>query len=286
MSRLSTRRFCFVRQVTDLKEIQGLALKLLSQVDNFCKENQIAYYLAYGTLLGAVRHQGFIPWDDDIDIWMRRDDFKRLVSIFPEWGKAHGLFINVAQTVHKNYNRAHAQICLSNTTLIANDRRNAFKEGYFIDVFPLDGTPNNSVLRWIRLTHLQILKNIATLAAYRSDIKDNATTKTRLITVIASIFKNIDTQTIMLKYEEVASKSNCSSSEYLQILTPAGRKGRNTLIRRKFFDSVRQMPFENITASVPMGYDQILRQIYGDYMKLPPIDARKPHHDFTLFIED
>ena len=275
-----------MRQVTDLKEIQSLALKLLMQVDEFCKEFQINYFLAYGTLIGAVRHKGFIPWDDDIDIWMKREDYKRMIDIFPKWGKERGLFINAAQTVQKKYNRAHAQICLDNTKLIAHDRRNDYEEGYFLDIFPLDGTPNNAVLRWIRLTHLQILKNIATLAAYNCDTKINSMFKTRLIAIIARLFKNVDTQKVMLNYEAVASQTNCSTSEYLQILTPGGRRGRNALLRREYFDSVKKMSFETITASVPAGYDQILRVIYGDYMKLPPIDARKPHHDFTLFIKE
>lgn len=274
-----------MRQVTELREIQSLALELLSLIDAFCKEQDIDYYLGYGTLIGTIRHHGFIPWDDDIDIWMKREAYQRFVSTFPGWGENHGVYLNVAQTVPKKYNRPHAQVCLSKTTLIPNDRRNDFKEGYFIDIFPLDGTPNNPLLRWFRLSHLQLLKNIATLAAYGGDMK-NTSLKTRLISAVASIVKTVDTQQTMLKYEKVACKSKCFDSEYLQVLMPAGRKGRNTLIKREYFDSTVQMPFETITASVPSGYDQILRGIYGDYMQLPPIEKRKPHHDFKLFIEE
>ena len=274
-----------MRQVTDLKEIQSLALKLLIQLDTFCKEYQIEYYVAYGTLLGTIRHKGFIPWDDDIDIWMKREDFKKLTNVFPEWGKKHNLFLNVAQTVPK-YNRVHAQICLGNTKLIPNDRRNDFREGYFLDIFPLDGTPNNFVFRWLKLTYLQILKNMATLSAYGRDMKSDSTMKDKIIRLLAHLIKGIDIQKLMLKYEEVASQHSCSSSEYLQILTPGGRKGRNALIKREFFDSVRQMPFETIIVSVPADYNKILREIYGDYMKFPPVEARSPHHDFKLFIED
>ena len=274
-----------MHQVTELKEIQSLALELLYLVDKFCKEQGIDYYLAYGTLIGTVRHHGFIPWDDDIDIWIKREEYRRFIDSVPKWGEDHGVYLNSAQTVPRKYNRAPAQVCLAKTTLIANDRCNEFKEGYFIDIFPLDGTPNNPLHRWLRLTHLQLLKNIATLAAYRGNVK-NPSLKARLIAVVASVVKKIDTQKTMLEYEKVASKSKCDDSEYVQVLTPAGRKGRNALIKSDNFDSTIQMSFETITASVPSGYDKILRNIYGDYMQLPPVEARKPHHYFKLYIED
>ena len=274
-----------VRQVTDLKEIQGLALNLLIQLDKFCKEFHIEYYLAYGTLLGAVRHQGFIPWDDDIDIWMKREDYRILIKEFPEWGKTHNLYLNVAQTIPKKYNRIYAQVCLGNTKLIANDRRNDFEEGYFLDIFPIDGTPNNSFYRWFRLTYLQILKNIATLSAYGKNRKNASSLEATIIKIMVNLIKIFDIQKLMLRYEKVASQSSCSSSGYLQVIR-AGRKGRNDLLKKELFDTVVQVPFESIIANVPSEFDKILRHFYGDYMSLPPVEERKPHHDYILFIED
>ena len=83
-----------MRQVTDLKEIQYLALEIFKAVKVFCEEKDITYYLAYGTLLGAIRHKGFIPWDDDIDLWMKREDFNRFCKEFPVWGNKNGLYVN------------------------------------------------------------------------------------------------------------------------------------------------------------------------------------------------
>lgn len=137
-------------------------------------------------------------------------------------GKKHNLFLNVAQTVPK-YNRVHAQICLGNTKLIPNDRRNDFREGYFLDIFPIDGTPNNFVFRWLRLTYLQILKNMATLSAYGRDMKSDSTMKDKIIRLLAQLIKGVDIQKLMLKYEEIASQSSCFSSEYLQVIR-AGKK--------------------------------------------------------------
>lgn len=274
-----------MRQVTDLKEIQSLALKILIQVDEFCKDHEIDYFLAYGTLLGAVRHKGFIPWDDDIDIWMKRDNFNRLVTEFPEWGKKHGLYINAAETVDK-YNRVHAQICMENSNLIPNDRHNPFREGYFIDIFPLDGTPNNSINRWVRLKRLQFLKNIATLSAYGADQKENASKTEKGIGKVAKLFRNIDTRKLMLKYGRIAEKSNCDSSEFLQLLPNGRKRGGVYLLPSESFKSVVPIQFETITSMAPSGYDAILKSMYGNYMEFPPGDARKPHHDFKLYIDE
>ena len=267
-----------MRQVTDLKEMQSLALIILEGINEFCNAREITYYLAYGTLLGAIRHKGFIPWDDDIDLWMKREDFNLFCEEFPKWGASHGLYVNSIKTVN-NYNRVQAKVCLSNTTLKENDRENPFEEGYFIDLFPLDGTPNNSVRRKWHLTKLQFLKNIVTLSAYNRNA-------TGVIAAVARLFRNIDTCRVLDAYEQIASKYSCTNSEYLKVMAPGKKKGKDILIRSNNFSSSMLIPFENITACAPSGYDNILRQIYDNYMQLPPEEARKPHHDFTLFIDD
>lgn len=267
-----------MRQVTELKEIQALALEILKPVQSFCTEEKIPYFLAYGTLLGAIRHKGFIPWDDDIDLWMKRDDFNRFCTKFPEWGEKHSLYVNSVRTTEK-YNRVHAQVCLQNTRLVANDRNNPFREGYFIDIFPLDGTPNNKLLRWLHMTRLQTLKNVVTLAAYDSK-KDNITAQ------IAKLFRNVDTVSVLNRYERIAEEYSCKKSKYLQMMAPGKKRGRNILISAEYFTDVKEVIFGDTTALAPVGYDAALHGIYGDYMMLPPEEARKPHHDFTLWVEE
>ena len=83
-----------MRPITELQEIKDIVLSIMTAVHNYCEENKITYYLAYGTLLGAVRHNGFIPWDDDIDIWMPRPDYERFLREFPAYGKTHNLFLS------------------------------------------------------------------------------------------------------------------------------------------------------------------------------------------------
>lgn len=267
-----------MRQVTELKEIQGLALEILKPISKYCQEKQIAYYLGYGTLLGAIRHNGFIPWDDDIDLWMKRADFNRFCTEFSDWGKKYGLYINSVKTTEK-YNRVHAQVCLRNTKLKANDRVNSFEEGYFVDIFPLDGTPNNAFSRWLHMTRLQMLKNMVTLSAYNAENKSAKA-------FVAKMFRNVDTVGVLRRYEKIAEKYDCEKSKYLQMMAPGRRHGRNILVDAAYFMSTEQIPFEDVNVPAPAGYDDILRGIYGDYMQLPPEEYRKPHHDFVLWKED
>lgn len=267
-----------MRQVTELKEMQSLALTILKGINEFCSEYKISYYLAYGTLLGAIRHKGFIPWDDDIDLWMKRDEFNILCENFQAWGLSHGLYINSIKTV-QNYNRVHAKICLKNTQLKENERVNQYEEGYFVDVFPLDGTPNSKAGRLLHLKKLQLLKNIVTLSAYNKGNKS-------AIAQVAKLFRNIDSQSVLSKYEKLAEKCPCDGSYYLKVISPGSKRGRDILIDAIHFEGSTMIPFEDTIAMVPSGYDSILRDIYGDYMQLPPEEARKPHHDFTLYINE
>lgn len=82
-----------MRAITDLDELKAIELDIMKKVHEFCEEKKIWYVLTYGTLIGAIRHNGFIPWDDDIDIFVMRDGFERIEKEFPEWGKDHGLFL-------------------------------------------------------------------------------------------------------------------------------------------------------------------------------------------------
>lgn len=273
-----------MRQVTDLKEIQKLALNIFAKFDAFCREYDIEYYMAYGTLIGTVRHHGFIPWDDDIDVWVKRNDYDKVVEFFPEWGKEHGLYLNSATTT-ENYNRIFAKVCMENTNLETLDRHNNFKEGYFIDIFVLDGSPNNSFLRWLRVTHLQLLRNVVTLSAYGADQMPNASLKAKIYGKIAVLFRGIDQNKWTRKFEQVAAKSSCDTSDYLQVAI-RNSKGRALLMPSKWFSESIKMKYEDMEASVPVGYDDVLKLIFGDYMQLPPEEQRKPGHAAKIYIDD
>ena len=273
-----------MKQVTDIKTIQKLALKIFVLFDEFCKEYNIEYFMAYGTLIGTIRHKGFIPWDDDIDVWVKREDYKKIVRLFPKWGESRGLYLNSSSTT-QNYNRIFAKVCMEHTDVKTLDRYNNFKEGYFIDIFVLEGSPNNSIKRFIRVTHLQVLRNIITLSAYGADKLPNPSTKVKIYSFIARFFRYIDQNKVVKRFEYIASKSMCAKSKYL-LIPIRNSKGRALEMPSKWFSSSVKKQYEGMSVSVPVGYDKVLRSIFGDYMKFPPIEQRKPGHSAKFFIDE
>lgn len=139
---LAEEIICDYLVTSKIKEVWQLELDMLEEVDRICQKYEIEYFLQGGTLLGAVRHKGYIPWDDDIDIVMRRNDYNKFLEIAQkELGDKY--FLQYYKTERK-YNRGHAQIRNPNTTaIIKGDEFNNFNKGIFIDIFPLDNIPND-----------------------------------------------------------------------------------------------------------------------------------------------
>ena len=272
-----------MRIVTELHEMQELAIEIFTSFKSFCEQKDLKYYLACGTLIGAIRHNGFIPWDDDIDVWVPRKDFDRLCSLFPEWGEKNNLYINCPSQT-KGYDRAFAQICLANTHLQMHGYKSAYNEGYFIDVFPIDGLPASRVMKWLRLTHLQILKNIGSMISYDTNMNTMPGIKGKILTCGHYIFGKMDSQKVMQRYETVARKSPIDKSDSVQIQY-CNTGGRNLVLPYECFAEPEHHLFEKMDCTIPKGYDAVLKQIYGDYMTLPPIDSRAPHHSFDLEID-
>ncbi len=144
-----------MKEITALEDVQALQLSIVDKVDEFCRIAGIRYFLAYGTLIGAVRHQGFIPWDDDIDLWMLRGDYDRFETEFPAWAKDHGLYLNSPSTT-PGYNRVFNKVCDNRTLGVEESYRNDFEEGCWVDVFPVDAVPEGSLARWLKIMNIPV----------------------------------------------------------------------------------------------------------------------------------
>lgn len=254
-----------------LQELKQLMLLIMQDIDLFCRSHNIRYFLAYGTLLGAVRHKGYIPWDDDIDIWMPRPDYMRFMKQY-----RHRYYSAYSAEFTPGWDHYIAKVCDDRTII---DEGHGDKCGVYIDVFPLDGLPDNpqriqshfrvieKYLRiWSSLHYTRRLK-IQKVNGVAKNIKILAS---RALGLFYSSNKALD------KLQQVKMKYPYDKSRFV------GYVGR-WFIPRNNITSLIDADFENNRFLIPENYAEWLTTIYGDYMKLPPIEKRVSNHGFKAY---
>ena len=260
-----------------LEELKVLQMDVLQAVDEFCRNNNIRYSMACGTLLGAIRHKGYIPWDDDIDIYVPRDDYRRLVDIFPSLYKGRYKLTSLERS--SLWDKPYAKI-YDNKNVMVEDA--VWKEniGVNIDVFPVDEVPDDES-EWLeynkkrmRQQKLFILKFVH-LSFNRSIAKNVALLLFKIITCFYSSRKWAKSIDKMCK-----KYNGLGYNRYFECCS--GRIQKHPFPKR-LFDDLVYMEFEDRTFKAFADADCYLRNGYGDYMTLPPEEKRIPHHDFKAY---
>lgn len=259
----------------DLYSVQTSAIGILKAFISVCQKHGLRYYALYGTCLGAVRHQGFIPWDDDIDVGMPRRDYDKFLQIAQEELPSQ-YFLQNYQT-EKEYLQHFSKIRDTNTTFIETDVAHMhMNHGVYIDVYPLDGVPQNKILRKIIFTRLKSLQ----LGIYGHYISDTRHLKMRS-KIIRQVMKSLYTPSqLHRKWHALASRYDYDQSD---LVCYYGSKSRH-LIPREYFGAGIEMKYEDLQMIVPVQYDKFLTIIYGNYMTLPPQEKQVSHHE-TLLID-
>lgn len=256
-------------KITELDELKVIELEIMKQIHFFCSENDITYYLAAGTLIGAMRHQGFIPWDDDIDIWMPRPDYEKFLMLFPDWG--HERKLEIAN--HKSkvfFGRAMTKVFDSRTKLLEPEFRSDDPIGVFVDIWPLDGTPNERTKRTHHMTKAKILHKLL----YRCVTKPSTSSVKSVVKAIIGLpFQFYSSKRIVDRIELLAKENSYENSEL--VYCPAYPM---VLMDRKSFGHPVLAQFEDSKFCIPIDYDLILTQRYGTWKELPPKQEQKPHH--------
>lgn len=263
----------------NVKKIQFVLLDLLTVVDKFCRENAIKYSLAYGTALGAVRHKGFIPWDDDADIFMERYDYERFIKL---WNEASVPGYTLYATDNPNTWLTHTKLYKDNTAKITKleDLKLPEHHEIFLDIFPLDKVTRKKRKRrkfmfWGKLR-----------LVYTRDHPFQATNN-KFLKLVSKLMLSIPKRLkrkirekgnrVVLKYNDLESNydwiSLADPVAIYEFLPPV-------------LDEVEEMEFEGHKFFVYKNFDQVLRVSYGDYMKLPPVEDRMPKHNYDLVILD
>lgn len=258
------------------KKVWYVQLDLMKQLDAVCTRHQLKWFPMWGTLLGAVRHQGFIPWDDDVDIVMPREDYERFLSVCAS-EIAYPYFL---QTTLSDEECFYMWVSLRNSETTGNRASCLTKRqnnGIGIDIMPLDGCESIPILYKISRFPVRIVSVLANTYANDFNRGNIARVLRRILRFTGFDYK---------KAYVWAEKRNrtFTGDKYCKVAFRAHADPLTKVIERDMWDKadfqeVVRMPFENITVPVPCGYDHILTQIYGNYMEFPPLDKRQGKHD-------
>ncbi len=254
-------------------EYKRVVLNILIKIDDLCRKNGIKYMIFYGTLLGAVRHKGFIPWDDDIDIIMKRDEYEKLLGIIHNTDCGLN-FISIETNPDTIY--VGGKIC--DTSTIMHEKHFKSVEGYgaFVDVFPFDYATNDSK---IREKEQRNLRRYALLLAHssRTGFEKGKSIKTIILrTLVFIISRPMNTQNMIRKLHSFVIRQNTIHSDFYRILY-------GDTFPVADLDRVSDIEFEGHVFMAPADPDKILRKLFGNYMQLPPESERINKHQLECY---
>lgn len=260
-------------EVEDLKRLQ---LDILDFVVSFCEENRIKYWLDSGTLLGAIRHKGYIPWDDDIDIGMLREDFDKFKSIFKD---PNGRFVFRNIETDKDFHYAFGKVLDTKTVLYEPDI-NGHKICVYIDVFVYDNAidlkdanKRYRIRDWLRFFSNQRYLRVV--------CKGNLLRKI-IIGAFRVLLRIFPKTFFVRKIARNSKKYMKRDTKYVGNFTAHAKM----ICEKDVFDHFITAEFEGKTYKIPAGYDRWLKAFYGDYMQLPPEGKRVSHHSFEAFMKE
>lgn len=256
-------------------------LGILAEIDRLCKANDIKYYAYAGTLLGAVRHKGLIPWDDDIDIVMPREDYEKFAKVC-ETQLSDSFEL---QTIYTDplTNNPWMKLHDVNTAFISGLRRKGCMEGINIDIFPIDNVPDG---KRERLRRAKIINRINFIYQYRfaANNKKNSA-KMKFFKFLIKFIPPFNEQNFKEKYDKYIQAHN--HMETKDVVYLSNREYMRKVIDRHVFDDIVYLPFENVMIPAPVGYLQVLESLYGkNFMELPPEKERVTVHGSIIIDTD
>ena len=275
-----------------MNEIQQSELKLLKHFDAFTKKHNLSYTLYAGTMLGAVRHQGFIPWDDDIDVAMKRQEYDRFLDLYLKEQHDDATIFIQCQRTYKYYAFPYAK--LRNTDVHIMERASATQKGNlgsWLDVFPYDNIPDNELLRRAQFEAVfAINKKIHNLLLINAGPNESPLRKTvkTAIQIKNELTFQINPQILLLfkKRYEIITQYRNQKTQYVADLSFMYYENYESFIKTRIknedFESFESRRFENAEFMTIADTDTVLSTLYGDYMSLPPIEERTAHEIVTL----
>ena len=263
----------------ELKKLQMCELDILKDIIKICKKHNLTYYMMGGTFLGAIRHKGFIPWDDDIDISLNRNEYEKLLKILetelPKKYSMDNFIVNKESLIYATR--------IEDSTVQVLDKapnvqlvRNAW-----IDIFPLDGMPNNALIRKIhefRLLYLRLKFKYSIFSLSVAQNKKHRPFHEKVLVFLGNHFnfeKILDKKKCLHQLDKSLKKYDYDKSNY--VVNFMGAYRFKEMFKKDIYENCSLYDFENTKLNAPKNYDFVLTQMYGDYMKEPPLDERNKH---------
>lgn len=259
-----------------LTPLQQELLNMLKWFDKFCRDNKLKYYSVGGTLLGAVRHNGFIPWDDDIDVAMPRPDYDRLAELMGNKTFDHYV-LETQKSDRVDFCYPYYKLYDINTTLVEH-YKNPLVRGIFLDIFPLDGVGKNKAdgLLWYKQIYRRYSFYLSRVAAKR----EGRSFYKNLAIYISQMIPGFIVNNTRLResLDQMCKKYPYDSEGWGGNLL--GNWGEKEIVPLKLFGEPTEYQFEDMKLFGAEDYDGYLSCIYGDWRKLPPKEKQISHHDF------
>ena len=267
----------------DTTQIKQIELKILEAYDDFCKKNNLTYFLCNGTLLGAIRHKGFIPWDDDIDVFMPRPDFERFVKLTKDKGITEQYDSCFYRDTKCNVSYPFVKVVDNKTKVFEKTKNEEEQMGIWIDVFPIDGFSDNEKTNKAFCRKKHIWKRLC--FTYSDDLSKVTDIKKKIGKAIVLPFLRIMGQKrLFSKFEKIcttydfekASKVGCTVWGY----------NYKEIINKDILFPPSEVEFEGKKFMAPNNPDAYLTALYGNYMQLPPENQRINHEMQAFLLED
>ena len=264
-----------------VQETKKIELNILISIREFCKENGIRYYLTGGSLIGAVRHSGFIPWDDDIDIIMPRKDYMHFIEIFPQEG-LNGYKL-LSPYTENDCCIVFSKVYDPHTVKMDKEvEKKYWKYGVDVDIFPTDGVPEREKdkQQFFKQQYKDFHIFLALVGGFCFSGNLLKVVAKYIFTMIIKFMGKlgiINANRICLRINDRARQYDVDECQEIA-MSIFPHYGKREITNRDRFLRQVELPFENELFTAPGNYDEFLTSLYGDYMKLPPIDKQKTHH--------
>ena len=256
-----------------MTKYQEKLLEILEFFIDFCEKNDLHYLAIGGTALGAIRHKGFIPWDDDLDIGMPRPDYEKFKLLF---GEMNGHYtIEYPQCCGSDYVTPYMKLFDINTTVIEAGKKD-IRRGVWIDIFPYDGVGNNKkkckrIIKPIYYKHMFIASLVCAENEKRAKWKNMVIKATGLF-----LGKIVNVNKLLVSLDNDCKKRSFEKSKYCTLFY--AYNPMKNLYDKKMIINCQLYPFESLMIKAPVKYDEFLSLTYGDWRKLPPMEKRTSGH--------